>query len=94
MTSHSGRYVMVYNGEVFNGAELKASFSEINFKGHSDTEIMLAAFDAWGIEVAVKLFIGMFAFAVWDKQTRTLALVRDRVGIKPLYFGFITSEWR
>lgn len=93
MTSHSGRYVMVYNGEVFNGAELKASFSEINFKGHSDTEIMLAAFDAWGIEVAVKLFIGMFAFAVWDKQTRTLALVRDRVGIKPLYFGFMNDVW-
>ena len=93
MVSHSGRYVMVYNGEVFNGAELKTSFCDINFKGHSDTEIMLAAFDAWGIEASVKLFIGMFAFAVWDKQTQTLTLVRDRVGIKPLYFGYMDNVW-
>ena len=93
MTSHSGRYVMVYNGEVFNGAEIKISLSNIDFKGHSDTEIMLAAFDMWGIEASVKLFIGMFAFAVWDKQTQTLTLVRDRVGIKPLYFGHMNNVW-
>ncbi|MCE2716223.1 MAG: asparagine synthase (glutamine-hydrolyzing) [Pseudomonadota bacterium] len=93
MVSHSGRYVMVYNGEVFNGAELKTSFCDINFKGHSDTEIMLAAFDAWGIEASVKLFIGMFAFAVWDKKTQILTLVRDRVGIKPLYFGYMDNVW-
>lgn len=93
MVSHSGRYVMVYNGEVFNGGELKTSFCDINFKGHSDTEVMLTAFDAWGIEASVKLFIGMFAFAVWDKKTQTLTLVRDRVGIKPLYFGYMNSVW-
>ncbi len=93
MTSHSGRYVMIYNGEVFNGAEIKVSLSNIDFKGHSDTEIMLAAFDMWGIEASVKLFIGMFAFAVWDKQTQTLTLVRDRVGIKPLYFGHMNNVW-
>lgn len=93
MTSHSGRYVMVYNGEVFNGAEIKVSLSNIDFKGHSDTEIMLAAFDMWGIEASIKLFIGMFAFAVWDKQTQTLTLVRDRVGIKPLYFGHMNNVW-
>lgn len=93
MVSHSGRYVMVYNGEIFNGSELKTSFCDINFKGHSDTEIMLAAFDAWGIEAAVKLFIGMFAFAVWDKREQVLTLVRDRVGIKPLYFGYMNDVW-
>jgi asparagine synthase (glutamine-hydrolysing) len=93
MTSHSGRYVMIYNGEIFNGTEIKVSLSNIDFKGHSDTEIMLAAFDMWGIEASVKLFIGMFAFAVWDKQTQTLTLVRDRVGIKPLYFGHMNNVW-
>ncbi len=93
MISASGRYVMVYNGEVFNGAELKATLANSSLKGHSDTELMLAAFDAWGIEASVKLFIGMFAFAVWDKQTETLTLVRDRIGIKPLYFGFMNQVW-
>lgn len=93
MTSPSNRYVMVYNGEVFNGPELKSNLKNIPFKGHSDTEIMLAAFDAWGIEASVKLFIGMFAFAVWDKQEHTLTLARDRVGIKPLYFGHINNVW-
>ncbi len=93
MTSPSGRYVMIYNGEVFNGSELVTSLCNIDFKGHSDTEIMLAAFDAWGIDASVKLFIGMFAFAVWDKQTQTLTLARDRIGIKPLYFGYMNDIW-
>ena len=93
MISASGRYVMVYNGEVFNGNELRALLQHIQLKGHSDTEIMLAAFDAWGIEASVKLFIGMFAFAVWDKQNQTITLVRDRIGIKPLYFGFMNKVW-
>ncbi len=93
MTSPSGRYVMIYNGEVFNGTELVTSLCNIHFRGHSDTEIMLAAFDAWGIGASVKLFIGMFAFAVWDKQTQTLTLARDRIGIKPLYFGYMNDVW-
>lgn len=95
MVSQSGRYVMVYNGEVFNGAEIKQALSPhpIQYKGHSDTEIMLAAFDTWGIEAATKQFIGMFAFAVWDKNTQTLILARDRVGIKPLYYGFMNGVW-
>lgn len=93
MESPSGRYVMIYNGEVFNAAELVTSLCSIHFKGHSDTEVMLAAFDAWGIETSVKLFIGMFAFAVWDRQTQILTLVRDRVGIKPLYFGYMNNVW-
>jgi asparagine synthase (glutamine-hydrolysing) len=95
MVSPSGRYVMVYNGEVFNGDEIKQALSPhpINYKGHSDTEIMLAAFDTWGIEAATKQFIGMFAFAVWDKNTQTLTIARDRVGIKPLYYSFINGVW-
>ncbi len=93
MVSPSGRYVMIYNGEVFNGKELVTSLCNVDFKGHSDTEIMLATFDAWGVDASVKLFIGMFAFAVWDKQTQILTLVRDRVGIKPLYFGYMNDVW-
>ncbi len=93
MESPSGRYIMVYNGEVFNGLELKSALGHVPLKGHSDTEIMLNCFDAWGIESSVKQFIGMFAFVVWDKQTRTLTLVRDRIGIKPLYFGCMNNVW-
>lgn len=93
MESPSGRFVIVYNGEVFNAAELKNSLGNISLKGHSDTEIMLSCFDAWGIEESVKKFIGMFAFAVWDKQTKVLTLVRDRIGIKPLYFGYMNGVW-
>lgn len=89
MRSADGTLVMVYNGEVYNFAELRAGLEKegVRFKSHSDTEVILEGCARWGIEATVKQLIGMFAFAVWNTRTRTLTLVRDRLGIKPLYWG-------
>jgi asparagine synthase (glutamine-hydrolysing) len=92
MTSHSGRYVICFNGEIYNHrtirAELEAAGKAPNWRGTSDTETFLAGIDTWGLEETLARCVGMFAFGLWDKETRKLTLVRDRLGEKPLYYGW------
>ncbi len=91
MASSNGRYVLVFNGEIYNYRELKSALEQAGVKswrGTSDTEVMLEAFARWGIERALKSLNGMFAIAIWDKHERTLSLARDRIGEKPLYYGW------
>jgi asparagine synthase (glutamine-hydrolysing) len=90
MVSKSGRYIAVFNGEIYNFNNLKKLLNHPNTQwvGHSDTEIMLACFDELGLEATFKQMIGMFAVSVWDTQNKSLTLARDRVGEKPLYYGW------
>lgn len=92
MTSSSGRYVVVFNGEIYNHLELRDRLSvaggQRRWSGHSDTETLLAGLDSWGIEATLRSTVGMFAFAVWDRRDGILTLARDRIGEKPLYYGW------
>jgi len=87
MWSPSGRFICVFNGEIYNFATLRREMEQsgVRFRGRSDTEVLLAAFDRWGVHDAVPRLAGMFAVAVWDTELRQLSLFRDRLGKKPLY---------
>src|SRR4051812_10971771 len=96
MTSTSGRFTIIFNGEIYNYPELRADLtrnSRERLRGTSDTEVLLAAFDAWGIEPALRRLNGMFAFAVWDGAEQALYLCRDRIGEKPLYYGWMNNTF-
>jgi len=92
MSSHSGRYVLAYNGEIYNHMalrkELEGAGPAIPWRGHSDTETLLAAVDRWGLRAALPRLNGMFALALWDREEHQLHLARDRFGEKPLYYAF------
>ena len=92
MASASGRYMVTYNGEIYNHATLRQSLEEAGagaeWRGHSDTETMLRGFEVWGVKETLERTEGMFAMALWDRETRRLTLARDRMGEKPLYYGW------
>ena len=92
MHSHSKRYVIIFNGEIYNQAELKTKLNNDNkapnWSGTSDTEILLACFDVWGVKKTISNCVGMFSIALWDREYKKLNLIVDRVGEKPLYYGW------
>jgi asparagine synthase (glutamine-hydrolysing) len=92
MRSDCGRFAVTFNGEIYNHldirCELDAAGASPNWRGHSDTETLLYAVRRWGVSAALRRFTGMFAFALWDEQERTLTLCRDRFGEKPLFYGW------
>ncbi len=99
MASADGRLMLSYNGEIYNHAELRAALDAEGrtptggWRGHSDTETLLEAIAAWGLDDALPRAVGMFAFALWDRQSRTLSLARDRFGEKPLYYGWAGRDF-
>ena len=98
MLSADGRFVLALNGEIYNAAEIRtelgaASPGAIAWRGRSDTEILVEAIARWGLEMALQRANGMFALAIWDRRDRTLSLARDRIGKKPLYYGWAGKDF-
>jgi asparagine synthase (glutamine-hydrolysing) len=96
MHSASKNFVIVFNGEIYNHKNLRSeleSYSHINWSGHSDTETLLAAIERWGLEKTLKKTKGMFAIALWDKRSEKLSLACDRIGEKPIYYGWVNGHF-
>ena len=91
MHSKSKRYVIIFNGEIYNHLELRSLLQNHDWKSSSDTETLLSCIEKWGIQRTLYKIRGMFAFALWDKKDKLLYLARDRAGEKPLYYGFINN---
>jgi asparagine synthase (glutamine-hydrolysing) len=89
MLSANGRWVIAYNGEMYNTSAIRELLGEMKYRGHSDTEELVEAFARWGVEVTISRINAMFAFAAWDTQENELWLARDRFGEKPLYYGWL-----
>lgn len=88
MISFSGRYIIIFNGEIYNHLNLRKDIINYSWKGSSDTETLLASIELWGVPETLEKIEGMFAFALWDKDEKKLILARDRIGEKPLYYGW------
>src|SRR5437773_7248981 len=90
MVSHCGRYIIVYNGEIYNFLQIRQELEAggFDFVGNSDTEVLVNACAAWGVERTLSRLNGMFSFALWDRREHTLVLARDRLGVKPLFYGW------
>lgn len=99
MVSHDGRYVVTFNGEIYNHSQIRRELDQVGrrggagWRGHSDTETLLEAISHWGLRGALDRSVGMFAFALWDRKDHKLSLVRDRFGEKPLYYGWVGSDF-
>ena len=96
MHSSSGNYVIIFNGEIYNHKSLRSELESINQRnwlGHSDTETLLAAIEEWGLKKTLVKAKGMFAIALWDKSSNKLSLACDRIGEKPLYYGWVNNQF-
>ncbi|NBO31214.1 MAG: asparagine synthase (glutamine-hydrolyzing) [Cyanobacteria bacterium WB6_1B_304] len=94
MTSENGRYIITFNGEIYNYLDLRQQLIQLGhgFRGHSDTEVLLAGISQWGVQPCLSRCVGMFAFALWDQREQLLYLGRDRLGEKPLYYGWQSNQ--
>jgi len=93
MYSHSDRYVITFNGEIYNHLELRDKLNITRWRGTSDTETLLECISHWGVDKTLKLLVGMFAFGLYDKQEQKLTLARDRFGEKPMYCGYVNGNF-